>query len=79
LEEQLLAIGQQGVKSAEALQAAKEVARAELLQARVEVEAAAIQLENAKNRYTGAGRTLASLVGVPDVDLSRLQGTWRRT
>ena len=47
LEEQLLNIGREGVKSAEALQVAKEVSRADLLQARVEVEAAAIQLQNA--------------------------------
>lgn len=74
LEEQLLNIGHEGLKSAEALVAAKEVSRADLLQARVEVEAAAIQLQNARNRLTATGRRLAAVVGVPDVDLSRLQG-----
>jgi cobalt-zinc-cadmium efflux system outer membrane protein len=74
LQEQLLNIGQQGVKSAEALQVAKEVGRADLLQARVEVEAAAIELQNARNRHTAACRRLAAVVGVPDVDMSQLQG-----
>jgi hypothetical protein len=48
-EEQLLKIGQEGAKSAEALQLAKEVSRVDVLQARVEVEAAAIELQNAQN------------------------------
>ena len=74
LEEQLLNIGREGVKSAEALQAAKEVSRADVLQARVEVEAATIQLQNARNRQTAAGRRLAAVVGAPEVDLSQLQG-----
>ena len=75
LQEQLLNIGRAGVKSAEALQAGKEVGRADLLQARVEVEAAAIQLENAQNRHTAACRRLAAVVGVPDVDVSQVQGS----
>ncbi len=74
LEEQLLKIGQQGVKSAESLQVAKEVSRVDFLQARVEVEAAAIELQNAKNRYTAVCRKMAAIVGVPDLDASRLQG-----
>ncbi len=74
LQDQLLNIGREGVKSAEALQVAKEVGRADVLQARVEVEAAAIELQNARNRHTAACRRLAAVVGVPDVDMSQLQG-----
>jgi cobalt-zinc-cadmium efflux system outer membrane protein len=74
LEAQLLTIGQQGVTSAEALLAAKEVSRADLLQARVEVESAAIELQNAHNRFTAACRRLAAVVGVPDLDLTQVQG-----
>ena len=67
-------VAQGSVKSAEALQVAKEVGRADVLQARVEVEAAAIELQNARNRHTAACRRLAAVVGVPDVDMSQLQG-----
>lgn len=73
LQEQLLKIGQQGVKAAEALRGAKEVSRADLLQAQVEAEAAAIQVENARNRYKAASRKLTAIVGVPTLDLRRLQ------
>ncbi len=75
LEQQLLEISQECVKSAEALQVAKEVSRADLLQAQVEVESAAIQLQNARNRETAAGRRLAAVIGAPDVDLTALQGS----
>jgi cobalt-zinc-cadmium efflux system outer membrane protein len=74
LQDQLQSIGQQGVKSAEALEVAKEVSRTDVLQARVEAEAAAIQLQNARNRYQAAGRKLAAVVGVPDLDVRLLQG-----
>ena len=48
--------------------------RVDFLQARVEVEAAAIELQNAKNRSTAVSRKMAAIVGVPDLDASRLQG-----
>jgi len=73
LQEQLLAIGQQGVKAAEALQAAKESSRADLLQAQVEAEAAAIQVDNARNRSQAAARRLTAIVGVPTLDLEKLE------
>jgi cobalt-zinc-cadmium efflux system outer membrane protein len=40
----------------------------------VEVEAATIELQNARNRHTAAQRRLAAVVGAPDLDLNHLQG-----
>ena len=51
-----------------------QVSRVDFLQARVEVEAAAIELQNAKNRSTAVCRKMAAIVGVPNLDSSRLQG-----
>jgi cobalt-zinc-cadmium efflux system outer membrane protein len=74
LQEELLKIGQQGIKVAEALQVAKEVGRADLLQAQIEVESANIELANAKNRYRAACRRLAAVVGLPNLDSAQLVG-----
>ena len=63
LAEQLVGIGESGVKTAEALMKAKEVARADVLQARIEADSAKILLEKARNRHTGAWRGLAAVIG----------------
>ena len=63
LAEQLVAIGERGVKTAEQLMKAKEVARADVLQARIEFDSARILLDKARNRHTGAWRDLAAVVG----------------
>ena len=65
LAEQLVGIGERGVKATEDLLKAKEVARVDVLQARIESDSAKILLEKARNRYTGAWRNLAAVVGEP--------------
>jgi len=75
LAEQLLGIGERGVKAAEQLVKAEEVARADVLQARIESDSARILLEKARNRYTGAWRNLAAVVGDPALRPTALAGS----
>jgi cobalt-zinc-cadmium efflux system outer membrane protein len=75
--EQLLRIGEQGVRTAEELMRAKEVARTDLLQARIEADSARILLEKARNRGTSAWRSLAAVVGNPQMQPTRLRGDLR--
>jgi len=75
LAEQLVGIGERGVKTAEELMKAKEVARADLLQARIEADSARILLEKARNRYAGAWRSLATVVGDPALRPTALAGS----
>jgi cobalt-zinc-cadmium efflux system outer membrane protein len=75
LTEQLVRIGDEGVKTAEQLMKAKEVARADLLQARIEAQSAKILLEKARNRYTAAWRNLAAVVGDPALQPPTLAGS----
>ena len=74
LAEQLVGIGERGVKTAEELMKAKEVARADVLQARIEADSAKILLEKARNRHTGAWRGLAAVVGDPALQPIPLAG-----
>jgi len=75
LHEQLVEIGQQGVKAAEDLLAAKEVSRVDLLQARIEADSARVQLRSAENRFQAVWRRLAALIGCPQVQPTTLLGT----
>jgi cobalt-zinc-cadmium efflux system outer membrane protein len=74
LTEQLVGIGARGVKAAEELLKAKEVARADVLQARIEADSARILLDKARNRYAGAWRNLAAVVGDPALQPTQLAG-----
>jgi cobalt-zinc-cadmium efflux system outer membrane protein len=74
LTEQLLRIGEEGVRSTEALMKAKEVARADVLQARIEVESARVLLERARNRHAAYWRTLAAVAGAANMPAQRLAG-----
>jgi outer membrane protein, heavy metal efflux system len=74
LAQQLVGIGERGVKTAEELMKAKEVARADVLQARIESDSAKILLDKARNRFTGAWRNLAAVVGDPALQPSQLSG-----
>jgi outer membrane protein TolC len=65
LAEQLLGISERGVKAAEELMRAKEVARVDVLQLRIEADSARILMEKARNRYTAAWRNLVAVVGDP--------------
>jgi cobalt-zinc-cadmium efflux system outer membrane protein len=75
LTEQLVGIGERGVKAAEELRKAKEVARTDVLQARIEFDSARLLLERARNRYTGAWRSLASVIGDPALQPTTLAGS----
>ena len=74
LTEQLVSIGEEGVKSTEALMKAKEVARTDVLQARIEADSAKILLEKARNRHAAAWRGLAAIVGNPTMQPVPLAG-----
>jgi len=74
LTEQLVRIGDQGVKAAEELFKAKEVARTDVLQARIEADSAKILLEKARNRHAAAWRGLAAIVGNPLMQPASLAG-----
>lgn len=71
---QLLHIGEEGVRSTEALLKAKEVALADTLQARIEAETARVLLERAKNQYAAAWRGLAAVVGDANMPPQQLAG-----
>lgn len=88
LAEQLVGIGERGVKTAEELMKAKEVARSDVLQARIESDSAKLLLQKARNRHTGAWRGLAAVVGDPalqpiylagDLQDGMIQFTWEDT
>ena len=85
---QLARIGEEGVKSIEALMKAKEVARGDVLQARIELDTAKILLEKARNRYAAAWRNLTAVVGAVGMEPRPLAGdvqdglsqpTWEET
>ena len=88
LTEQLVGIGDRGVKAAEALLKAQQVARADLLQARIECDSAKILLEKSRNRYAAAWRSLLAVVGDPTLQPTPVTGnlqdgiarlTWEET
>jgi cobalt-zinc-cadmium efflux system outer membrane protein len=88
LTEQLVRIGEQGTKSTEDLMKAKEVARNDVLQARIEADAAKVLLERSRNRYSAAWRSLAAVMGACDLPPKPLAGnvqdgvgqhTWEET
>jgi outer membrane protein, heavy metal efflux system len=75
LAEQLVGTGERGVKAAEELLKAKEVARADVLQARIETDSARILLDRARNRHVAAWRGLAAVVGNPALRPTPLAGS----
>jgi len=74
LTNQLMRIGEQGIRAAEALQKAKEVSRVDVLQAKIEAEGARILAEKAHNRHLAAWRNLAVVAGQPDMAPTQLSG-----
>jgi cobalt-zinc-cadmium efflux system outer membrane protein len=74
LTEQLLRVGREGVRAADALRNVKEASRFDGLQARIEADSAQITAEKARNRYAAAWRNLALLAGMPDVPPAPLLG-----
>jgi cobalt-zinc-cadmium efflux system outer membrane protein len=74
LNEHLVLIGQQGVKTAGDLLKGKEVSRVDLLQARIEADSATLQLHDARNRHLATWRRLAAVLGVPGMEPTPLAG-----
>lgn len=74
LTQKLVEIGEQGVHTAEELMKAKEVARVDVLQAKVEADSAKILIEKARNRHAAAWRNLAAVVGDPALPTTSLSG-----
>jgi len=70
----LVRVGEQGVKSTEELLRAKEVARNDVLQAKIEADSARVLLERARNRHLAAWRNLAAVMGSSDVPPRPLAG-----
>jgi len=74
LAEQLLGISERGVKAAEDLLKAEEVARVDVLQAKIENDSAKIVLDKARHRYAAAWRNLVAVVGNPALQPAPLDG-----
>lgn len=74
LTEELSRVGKQGLEAAEALFNAKQVGRADLLQAQLEIENANILLQNARNRHVAAWSSLTAVVGIPSLPQQALAG-----
>jgi cobalt-zinc-cadmium efflux system outer membrane protein len=74
LAEHLARVGDEGVRSVEVLMKANEVARGDLLQARIEADTAKVLLERARNRHATVWRNLAAVVGAADMEPTPLAG-----
>ncbi|MEX2561349.1 MAG: TolC family protein, partial [Pirellulales bacterium] len=72
--EQLLDIGEEGVKTAGDLLRIGDVSRFDLLQAQIERDSSAIQVSNARNRHAAAWRRLSAVTGAGELRPARLRG-----
>jgi len=72
--QEVVQIGERAIDTIEKFLQARETSRVDLLQARVETNAARILLENARNDHQAAWRKLAAVVGVPDLQIGNLTG-----
>ena len=79
LAENLIGIGSEGARAVQVLYQAKEVGRADVLQAQLEVENARIQAQNARNRRDAAWRRLSAVVGSRQLAPSALAGDLAET
>jgi cobalt-zinc-cadmium efflux system outer membrane protein len=70
----LIRIGSEGSETVDALFKAKEVGRADILQAQLETENARILSQNACNRYTAAWQSLTAVVGDAALEPQLLHG-----
>jgi len=74
LADQLVRVGQEGVRAADGLLKVKEASRFDVLQSRIEADSAQILYEKARNRYGAAWRNLAIVAGMPDMPPAPLLG-----
>ncbi|MDD4270504.1 MAG: TolC family protein [Pirellulaceae bacterium] len=72
--EQLLAIEEQLLRAAQQLRDAQEVSEVDVLQARVEMENAQLNLAQARDRHLAAWRRLAAVLGTPEMGPAPLAG-----
>ncbi len=72
--EQLVEIGQQTLRTAEALRAQLDIFRVDVLQARIEADSAMLALSDARHRHQAAWRQLAALLATPDMQPATLSG-----
>jgi outer membrane protein, heavy metal efflux system len=71
---ELVRIGREGMKTAEALLKAQEVSRVDILQARIEAETSELNRQNAENRLRASARRLAAAVGIGTIDANAVAG-----
>lgn len=71
---ELVQIAEKGQQSAEALFKGQEVSQADPLRARVEAETARIVLQNSINQHVEAWRRLTAVLGMPEMQIQRVQG-----
>jgi cobalt-zinc-cadmium efflux system outer membrane protein len=74
LNDQLVSVGAKGLQAAETLFQAKEVGRADVLQARIEAQQSRILQFNARNRAAAAWRELAAAMGREDLGSRPVEG-----
>jgi cobalt-zinc-cadmium efflux system outer membrane protein len=74
LTESLVQISGQSAKAVDALFRGKEATRADVLQAQLEIENAQVLARNARNRHDAAWRSLAAVVGNPQLPQQALAG-----
>ena len=74
INERLVRIGAENVKTAENLFAAKEVSRIDVLEASIEADTARLQLQNAQNRRQSIWRQLTAVIGTPEMEPVALAG-----
>ncbi len=74
LAQQLLGVGENAVRTADALFRAKEARLIDVLQAKIEADRARIALEETQNAHVAVWRALAAVVGKPDLPPQPLRG-----
>ena len=72
--EQLVRISKEGLKVTKQLRAAMEVSQADVLQAQIEADTAALGLYEAQNNHQAAWQRLTSVLGQPDMSTQSLTG-----
>lgn len=72
--QQLVGISEETLKTTERLQKAQEVGLPDVLQSQIEVETTRVSVATARNRHWSAWRQLAALVGRPEMEPVKLQG-----
>jgi outer membrane protein, heavy metal efflux system len=74
IDEQLVGIGEENVKTTEKMYTAKEVSLVDVLQARVEADVARLSLVTARNKNDAVWRQLTSVIAMPEMAPAELAG-----